>query len=668
MRKTLGRSIKDAELGNERMTLPKFLTRNNPHLLYNSDNYLVLDFETTNLENGSWINRENRLLLACWKWQGKSKSAWGGEYDMDSLLSDIEAADFIVAHNAKFELGWLFRCGIDLRTVVVFDTMLAEWVVLGNTSRGLQDLALQLVCKKYGIEGKEDVVAKLIHKGVGPQNIPSDWLEYYCHQDVSSTEALFLKQRDSVNEKGLLHIVYSRCLLTPVLVDMEWNGVTLDKARVKEEYDKTLAEWKDVQKSLNVLAKENSFEGINWRSTKQVGEYLYEVLKFDEVRDRRGEVVRTDKGSRKTDVATIHLLKATSKEQKKFLDVFTKLSKLDARLSKSLNFFKAVCDEHEGTFYGTFNQGTTKTHRLSSSGRPISIPGESKGTFSAQLQNLPREYKRLFTSKEEDWELFEADSGQLEFRAAAILTGDSVAITEIINEEDVHQITADYLTAHKEPTDRQDAKSRTFRPLFAGTSGTKAEQAYCKFFQEKYSAMYKEQSGWVSSVLSKKELRTAYGMIYYWPYCKMQSSGYITHTTEIFNAPIQGFATAEVIPIAIVHAWHRLKGWRVKLNLTIHDSLVGQAHVSVDRDKLRELLAIAFTKDVYNFLESCYNYSVGDVPLSAGIKIGKHWGEGAEYAATIYPQEQDSIHWAVKDKNEEGGKRKWITHLGDTIE
>ena len=643
------------------MSLPKFLTAHNPHELYLSDNYLVLDMETTNLDKGSALTRDNRLLLACWRYNGKRKSKWGGEFDMQELAEDISRASFIVAHNAKFELGWLFRCGMDLRGLVVYDTMLGEWVLLGNTSRGLQDLSLSSSCERRGVGLKEDIVAQLIHTGVDPQNIPPSWLAFYCHQDVAITEQLFLKQRELILEKSLLHIVFTRCLLTPVLVDMEFNGVTLDNDRVQEEYARVHKEWTATQLELDRLAAENGFEGINWRSGKQVGEYLYDVLKFDEVKDRKGNPIRTEKDGRKTDVGTIHALKATNKTQRKFVDVFGKLSKLDAALSKSLNFFKAVCEEHKGTFYGVFNQGTTKTHRLSSSGRPIPIPGAKKGTFSAQLQNLPRDYKRLFRAKGEDWELFEADSGQLEFRVAAILTGDPVAAAEIINEEDVHQITADYLTAAGEPTTRQEAKSRTFRPLFAGTSGTKAEQAYCQFFQDKYHVMSDTQyNKWVLEVLGKKELVTPYGMRYYWPYCQMQSSGYITHTTEIFNAPVQGFATAEIIPIALIHAWHRLKGWKVKLTLTIHDSVVGEVHNSVDKDELRQLLAGCFTKDVYNFLDTCYNYHIEEVPLSAGIKIGEHWGDGQEYAATIYPKEQDTIHWSTKTSD---GKQKWQTKL-----
>lgn len=174
--------------------------------------------------------------------------------------------------------------------------------------------------------------------------------------------------------------------------------------------------------------------------------------------------------------------------------------------------------------------------------------------------------------------------------------------------------------------------------------------------------MYKVQTGWVYSVLANKELITSYGMRYYWPHCKMQGSGYITHTTEIFNCPIQGFATAEIIPIALVHAWHRLRDMQVRLTLTVHDSVIGEKHRDVDADELRQILAQAFTVDVYNFLDRCYNYREEKCPLAAGVKIGEHWGEGTEYIATVYPQDKDTVHWAVKDKAT-GEKKKWTTEL-----
>lgn len=81
------------------------------------------------------------------------------------------------------------------------------------------------------------------------------------------------------------------------------------------------------------------------------------------------------------------------------------------------------------------------------------------------MQNVPRSYKRLFWSGDEECYIGEADGAQLEFRVAAALGRDEVAIDEINRGVDVHSVTAQVLTDAGEPTDRQNAKSRTFSPL-----------------------------------------------------------------------------------------------------------------------------------------------------------------------------------------------------------
>lgn len=556
--------------------------------------------------------------------------------------------DFIVAHNAKFELQWLSRMGVDIAKVLCYDTMLGEWVIAGNrvVQKGLDPTA-----RRYGVGEKSHAVAKLIELGVNPVNIPTDWLGQYCEQDVRITDAIFLKQRIILEQRSQLHLQYSRCLLTPVLADIEANGVTLDKEAVYDEYERIREDYARTTAQLDALAEGAGLVGINWRSRKQVAELLYDKLQFAEIKGRDKQPDRTDGGARRTDAACIGMLRGTTTRQRGFQDLFTRAAKLSAKLTKTLNFFKGICDVRDSTFYGVFHQGTTGTHRLSSGGRKVELAdtdgdGGTKA-IGIQLQNMPREYKRLVKAKREGWEIVEADGSQLEFRVAADLGHDEVAYKEIDDGADIHTITADTLTSAGEPTSRQEAKSRTFRPLYGGTSGTPAEQAYCKFFQEKYCGIYKEQRSWVDSVLRNKELITPYGMRFYWPDTKVTRSGYVTNTTSIFNYPVQGFATAEIIPIAVVFAWHRLRAEDVRIILTIHDSVVLEKAPSVDRDELARTLATCFTSDVYRWLASTYNYKF-HVPLGCSVKIGGHWGEGKEASAKVYPYNPDRIIWTKK--------------------
>ena len=114
--------------------LPRWLTHPDP-AIYENGIPLFLDFETTTEGKGLAIYKANRIVLACWQlgWDGKMETRWAGEYELEALVRAVENCDFIVAHNAKFELQWLARCGVDLTNVLVYDTMIAEYVLGGNT-------------------------------------------------------------------------------------------------------------------------------------------------------------------------------------------------------------------------------------------------------------------------------------------------------------------------------------------------------------------------------------------------------------------------------------------------------------------------------------------------------------------------------------------------------
>lgn len=603
-------------------TLPWFLSKDSQYI-YTSGRYLCFDFETTNLDKGSALNPDNHPVLACWRIVEKDGSykdyeCWGDEYAQHQLIRDCYDVDFIVAHNAKFDLQYLSRCGIDLRKILPADTMLAQWVLDGNLGN-LVTRSLDNLADTYRLGRKGNLVSTLIKQGVCPSTIRKDWLLKYCKQDVHLTHLLFMEQVKRLQNKNLLHIFHTRNLTCTVLADIETNGMTLDKDRVHAEYRQTLADKIAAEQKLNILTG-----GINLNSPKQVAEYLYDTLKFKPIKDFKGNTKTTKTGNRPTDSATISQLKATTDKQKQFVDTYREYNKLESLLSKNLLFFEKVCNERDGTFYGLFNQGVTKTHRLSASGRPLVFKDEKKSR-SVQFQNMPRQYKSLFWSGDEDWLIGECDGSQLEFRVAADLGNDPVAYDEICNKTDVHSITANTLTAAGQPTNRQQAKASTFAPLYGGMGKTKAEQEYCKFFKEKYEGVSNTQFQWSMIVAMGKELILPYGMRYYWPDAKIVGKGRVNKSTEIYNFPVQGLATAEIIPIALVHFWHRIKDEPIVILNTIHDSIICKVH----KDAVDTYCTIAkqsLTTDVYKYLDEVYSYSF-KVPLGLGVKLSRNWSD-----------------------------------------
>jgi DNA polymerase I-like protein with 3'-5' exonuclease and polymerase domains len=621
-------------------TLPWFMGKAGQDALREKKHYVVLDFENTIL-TGFATNKNNHLVLACWYVviDGVVQKKWhfGDEYSQRELHADLDAADFMVAHNAKYEAQWLQRSGYDLRTLLVYCTQVAEWVLLGNNPKKLP-LDLDGMSERRLNAHKDELGKNLIKLwGVCPSVTPRSWLLRYCFQDVELTHRIFLQQHAELTDGCLWHIAFSRFLVIPVLADIELQGLQLDAVAVEKEYRKQLGICESAGLALDEITG-----GINLNSRPQVSKLLYDVLGFEEARDVSGNTIRTEGGARSTSEEAILRLKATTDIQTEFLARYKEYVKASTLLSKTLTFLKNVCDYNGGVFYGTINQGRTGTHRLASGGMEMMFPGHSKPS-KVQLQNIPRQYKKMFIAHDPDYEVREDDGAQLEFRVAAELGNDVQAKLDIDNGEDIHASTRLVMrNAHHPNFDglndkeaRQEAKPFTFQPLYGGRGNHPAEHAYADFWAKKYPDIYREQERWCMQVVADKCLITPYGMKFYWPHAKMFNSGRTNVRTEVFNYPVQGFATAEIIPIALVYYWHRCAGLRVEIFNTVHDSIISRVHKE-DQAAVDAIAKQALTYDVYQFLHTIYDYEF-KVPLGVGSKVGSYWGAGTERVWDVWP-------------------------------
>ena len=617
--------------------IPEFVGPKGMQLLKERRSYLVLDFETTNLLNGLAIDPDNHVVLACWTivrdGEEVRKYKFGDEYDQGELVRDIASVDFIVAHNAKFELHWLERCGLDLRSVLVYDTMVAEWVLLGNRKKPLN---LEALGQEYGVGGKESLVSTLIKKKVCPSIIPQSWLLKYCEIDVDVCHQLFLKQSKLITEQNVWHLVLMRMLMIPALASLEKEGLTLDPKRVEQEYIRLREILDTVGARLDRLTG-----GINLGSPIQLTKFLYQTAGFAEPLDNGGKPIKTPKGSPSASEDAIKRLVARNPKQQEFLDLYFEYNRANTLLTKNLRFFKLICEEKDGKLYGQINQCRTANHRTASSGIKIKFK-KLKTEIAAQLQNLPRQYKPLFTSDHPDYEVTEYDGSQIEFRVAAELGNDPVAEADIVNGVDIHSFTRDTMnSAYKrysipKEIDRQGAKPNTFAPLYGSIGKDKAEQEYAQAFRKKYNGVYEEQQNWTLIVADQKKLTTPYGLTFYWPNAIMHKSGYVSFSTEIFNLPISGFATGEIIPIALIHFWYRIKDTHCRPFNTVHDSIIVY-NLKSEVEYVTEIAKIAMTHDVYKFLEDVYGYTFR-VPLGFGMKTGSHWSEAKqEHKWDVWP-------------------------------
>jgi DNA polymerase I-like protein with 3'-5' exonuclease and polymerase domains len=611
--------------------VPWFVKHPDPRQIYREGSHVVLDFETDNEDKGSALNENNDIVCACWQVvRGDNvikKEIKGGVYDMQELLDDIASVDFLMAMNAKFELGWLKRCGMELRDVLVYDPMLAQWALDGNQRlpRSLKGMA-----KRYNTLNKIDLIGKLFDRGIKTRDIHTKWLIEYCHTDVEACKQVALKQWEELDKQNIWHLAHTRNLTCSVLADIEFEGLILNPEKVQAAYVEALEKFNRLGDELATLSG-----GINLNSPKQLATFLFDTLGLPVPKDHRGKQLLTPSGAPTANEKALALVKPETEEQKVFLAKYKEYNKVNTLLTKNLEYFKLTVDQRGGKFYGILKQNAVETGRLASGGIPILFEGKKKAK-SVQLQNIPRQFKELFWSGDEDWDTLEVDGSQLEFRVAVDMGGpDPVGLAEIENGVDVHAFTAKVLYDNGDPLitsfeklkdRRQWSKQYTFKPLFGGNKGSPAVEAYCEYFKDKYAELSKTQRNWALTVADKGKFTTAYGMTFHFPGTKIsERTGYISNSTNIYNFPIQGFSTGEIIPIAMVYFWHKTRNLQVKLYLTVHDSLISNVHKSDTQEAIR-IAKDCMTTDVYEFLERVYHYKF-TVPLGLGVKAGKCWAD-----------------------------------------
>ena len=174
------------------------------------------------------------------------------------------------------------------------------------------------------------------------------------------------------------------------------------------------------------------------------------------------------------------------------------------------------------------------------------------------------------------------------------------------------------------------------RSRYGGTGGSQKDKEYSKFFRKKYKVLNDMQEAWVMQALANKWMRSPFGLIYNFPNISVDGRGYVNQKRDVYNYPIQGGATAEIIPIAMAYIWHNSPPEHIRMVLQIHDSVVAYVRDGYE-DVFTDICIRAMTIDCREFLKRVYGYDVGEVELGIGAKISTHWGQGDERSFQTTP-------------------------------
>lgn len=546
---------------------------------------------------------------------------------LNALRPILESDNYPKAlQNAKFD-RLILRCqGIKLAGVV-FDTMLASYVLNPETSHSLSELS-----KKYlGIVAES--YKELVPKNKTIADISIIKVADYCGMDVYTTFQLVDKLRTELDEadeanfpdKSLHELLLKvEQPLEPVLAEMEYCGIRIDSA-----YLNTLSQ--QLETSLREI-EEKTYEAagrkFNLGSPKQLSEILLE--KIPEQFEKKSRKTKTGYS---TDAAVLDKLQGDHPIVDDLLEHRT-LSKLKSTYVDAL---PQLVRQDTGRVHTDFNQTATGTGRLSSS--------------NPNLQNIPirtefsRQIRKAFLP-ESGWLMVSADYSQIELRILAHLSQEPVLIEAYQNNRDVHTVTAQLLFEKEEvtPDERRFGKTINFGVIYGmgaikfGRSMGKTSKDGKEFiakFNQRYSQVFEYLEKVKKEAIALGYVTTILGRRRYLNFDKNGSLHRLKgsnpqdiHSEQLTrlsrddaqllraaaNAPIQG-SSADIIKLATIEVHKILANYHARLLLQVHDELIFE----VPPDEWEEL-----QPKIKDAMENALPLSV---PLVVDIHAGQNWME-----------------------------------------
>ena len=514
----------------------------------------------------------------------------------------------LIAHNALFELKHLLHKGAYPKKLGC--TLLADRVLTGDRRELKEDLGLS---KSASLK---DLAKETLRLDISKEQQTSDWSQEnltkdqieYAALDAVLTVKLFEMQRPLLSNRGLTRpYQILRDAQYPV-AKMELFGISFDV----EKHRELMIAWQEESNRLEASIFEVMGRELNINSSKQMGEWLRDVLKEDELETW----TKTGKGALSTSTPTFKVNVHAHDVIPKIVE-YRHVAKRLSSFGESLYKF---IDLSSNRLFGSFSLGMTATGRMSS--------------FNPNMQNMPRDGFRNLFCAQEGYCLIGLDYSQQELRVAALVTQDNELLRIYQEGGDVHTNTAaSILKISKDKVgkaQRQLAKAVIFGLLYGqgakglsiyakrqyGVDMTEEEaQKHREGLFKTYKGLRKWQMNTGRLVEITKKIRTPCGRERDF---NRERLGY--RYNAALNLPIQG-AAAEIT----LHAIIRLSSFLCddcRLVNVIHDEIL----LEVKEEKVREYAEKATKAMESAFLDVFPNA----VPYMKGLveaKTGKNWAE-----------------------------------------
>ena len=511
----------------------------------------------------------------------------------------------IVGQNLKYDLKILRQQGIEIQAKMR-DTLLESYVLNSTSSRHDMD-TLAITYLGHATIKYEDVAGK------GAKQVTFDQVDLaqagpYAAEDADITLQLDhkLMQQITAEESCLKVFNDIEMPLMPVLMNMEYNGVLIDKTLLEQQSEVLAKRLTELKAEVFTIAGEE----FNLDSPKQLQHILFEKLKIPIIK-------KTPKGQPSTAEPVMQELALDYPLPKLILE-YRSLSKLKSTYTDKLPL---QINPHTGRVHTHYNQAVTSTGRLSSK--------------DPNLQNIPvrteegRKIRKAFIAPP-GHKIVAADYSQVELRIMAHLSGDPTLLKAFANGLDVHRATAAEVfgVKHDEvtPEQRRHAKAINFGLMYGMSAfglsrqlnvGRDAAQEYMDVYFHRYPKVhdYMEQARKMAA--KKGYVETLFGRRLYVPDIKSNNTQRrMAAERAAINAPLQGTA-ADIIKLAMlcIQDWLDEADIQVRMIMQVHDELVFE-------------VAEALVSDAQAHIRGCMEGAVQlDAPLLVDIGVGVNWDE-----------------------------------------
>lgn len=510
---------------------------------------------------------------------------------------------FKCGQNVKFDAFVLKRLGINV-SPIKFDTMVADYLLNPEARHNLEALSERWL--KYKPIPITELIGENKKQQISMRQVPIEIASRYACEDAD----LVIKLK-TVLEEQLIKTNMTRLAeeiefpLISVLLDMEYEGVTIDRRALREISD-------ELEKNISVLKKQIydfAGEAFNIDSPKQLAEILFNKLK-----------IKTTKKT-KTGFSTDASVLSELAHKYPIADLILKYRQLVKLKSTYVDTLPQLINVNTGRVHTTFNQTVASTGRLSST--------------DPNLQNIPvrtdigKEIRKAFIPSNDSNIIISADYSQIELRVMAYISQDKNLIDAFKNGLDIHSATAAILFNKSldeiDSNMRRVAKTVNFGILYGlgsfglsqrlGISRKEAADIIDNYFN-KYPAIRDYINNTIEFVRKNGYAETLCGRRRYFEDINSKNANLRAAAERAaINMPIQGTAS-DMIKIAMIHIHKRLlsEAFRTRMIMQVHDELVFDAPEQ-EYSSVSQLISQEMTNSLL----------LGEVPVVVEIAYGKNW-------------------------------------------